>query len=91
MPYSESYDIVAFKSRQHAFHFNQILRDGGISTQLMSTPRGVSLGCGISIRFSTYMTQRVIGLYKETSIEIIGFYHIEKTGNNLHISMIPVG
>lgn len=90
MPYSEIFDIVALRSRQHAFHLNQLIRNEGISTQLISTPRELSLGCGISIRFSPFVTQRVISIYKKSMVDIIGFFHIEKSGSTMRITRIPV-
>ena len=73
MPYQESFDIIAFRSRQHAFHFSQVLRDQGISSQVMSTPKEVALGCGLSIRFSPYNTKQILQIYKRFNSPILGF------------------
>lgn len=90
MPYLESFDILSFRSRQHAFHFSQILRDQGISNQIMSTPKEVALGCGLSIRFSPYMTRRILQIYRQYNSPIIGCYHVERSGTNTSITRIPV-
>ena len=89
MAYQESFDIIAFRSRQHAFHFNQILKSQGYNTQIMSTPKEVALGCGLSIRFSPYMTPHVIRLFRQYNKPIIGFYHIVRTGANSTVTRIP--
>ena len=89
MPYQENFDIIAFRSRQHAFHFSQVLRDQGISTQVMSTPKEVALGCGLSIRFSTYMTRQIMQIYKRYNSPILGFYHVVRTGSTSQMTRIP--
>lgn len=89
MPYQESFDILSFRSRQHAFHFSQILRDQGISNQVMSTPKEVALGCGLSLRFSPYMTRRILQIYRQYNSPIIGCYHVERTGSNTSTARIP--
>ncbi|HPT78336.1 MAG TPA: DUF3343 domain-containing protein [Candidatus Atribacteria bacterium] len=90
MPYNETFDIVAFRSRQHAIHFNQVLQEAGINAHIISTPREVALGCGISLKFSPYVTNKVISLYKAYNPPIIGFYHVTRTGGSTIIARIPV-
>ena len=89
MPYQESFDIIAFRSRQHALHFSQILRNEGYNNQIMSTPKEVALGCGLSIRFSPYMTPQIINIFRRYNKPIIGFYHVVRTGANSTITRIP--
>lgn len=90
MPYQEIFDILSFRSRQHAFHFSQVLRDQGINNQVMSTPKEVALGCGLSLRFSPYMTRQILQIYKQYNSPIIGCYHVERTGSNTIITRIPI-
>lgn len=90
MPYQETFDIIAFRSRQHAFHFSQILRDQGIGSQVMSTPKEVALGCGLSIRFSPYVTNRVLNIYRNYNSPIIGCFHVTRNGSTTSIARIPV-
>ena len=58
MPLQEKFDILSFRSRQHAFHFSKILRDHGIASQIMSTPKEILLGCGAVPAIFPYMTDR---------------------------------
>jgi len=90
MPFQEVFDILSFRSRQHAFHFSQILHNNGIATQVMSTPKEVALGCGLSLRFSPYVTARVLQIYKQYNSPIIGCYHVVRTGSETKITRIPV-
>lgn len=89
MPYVENFDILSFRSRQHAFHFSQILKDHGISTVVMSTPKEVALGCGLSLRFSPYRTRRILQIYRQYNSPIIGCYHVVRTGSHTAITRIP--
>ncbi|MGI6539068.1 MAG: DUF3343 domain-containing protein [Caldicoprobacterales bacterium] len=90
MPFQESFDILSFRSRQHAFYFCNILRDHGISSQVMSTPKEVALGCGLSLRFSPYVTRRVLDIYRLYNIPVIGCYHIDRCGSGTRITRIPI-
>lgn len=89
MAYQESFDIISFHSRQHAFYFKRILQEEGYPTMIMSTPKEVAIGCGLSLRFPPYMTPKVIEIYKKHRRPIIGFYHVERTGNRSTITRIP--
>lgn len=85
----ETFDIMAFRSRQHALQYSQFLKNHGFPNQLMSTPKEVMLGCGLSLRFSPYLTPGIIDLYKRYPTPIIGFYHVRREGNKSKITRIP--
>jgi hypothetical protein len=89
MAYQESFVIIAFRSRQHALHFSQILKISNCPAQLISTPKEISLGCGLSLRFPANLISKVMQLYGRYSQPIIGFYHVQRTGNRSHIRRIP--
>ena len=90
MPIQERFDIIAFRSRQHAFHFSHILRNHGISSQIMSTPKEISLGCGLSVWVSPHVRSRVLRIYKQVNSPITGCYHVVRTGADSEIIRIPV-
>ncbi|NLC45291.1 MAG: DUF3343 domain-containing protein [Clostridiales bacterium] len=90
MAFQESFDILSFRSRQHAFHFSQILRERGIPTQTMSTPKEVALGCGLSLRFSPYVTSKVLHIYRQFNSPVIGCYHVVRTGADTRVTRIPI-
>lgn len=77
----EEFNIIAFRARQHALHFNHILKKEGYESQMMSTPKGVAMGCGLSLRFSPHLTAPVMEIYRKSDIPIIGFYSIRRIGN----------
>lgn len=88
MPYQESFDIVAFRSRQHAFHFSQVLRQEGYQALVMSTPKEVALGCGLSVRCSPYMRPQVLRILKRYNKPVQGVYHVIREGASTAVSRV---
>lgn len=73
----ETFGIAAFRSRQQVMRFESALRRAGVRCQIISTPRDVSLGCGLSVQFDLSDKARVFALYKQTRpSNLIGFYHV---------------
>ena len=73
-----SYGVAAFRSRQQVLRTNELLRRQGISSGVISTPREISAGCGLSVRFDLKDAERVksiIGANK--SQNLIGLYRAE--------------
>lgn len=77
----EIFGIAAFRSRQQVMRFEAALRRAGIRGQVISTPRDVSVGCGLSVRFDLRDAQAVISTYRQARPgNLIGFYRVERTG-----------
>lgn len=78
----EIFGIAAFRSRQQVTRFDAALRRNGIRSQVISTPRDVSIGCGLSVRFDLRDAPAVQQVYRQTRPgNLIGFYRVERTGN----------
>ncbi len=78
----ETFGIAAFRSRQQVMRFDAAMRRAGLRGQVISTPRDVSIGCGLSMRFHLNDTEAVMNLYQQTRpSNLIGFYRVERTGN----------
>lgn len=77
----EIYGIAAFRSRQQVLMFEKVLWRDGIQTQIVSTPRDVSMGCGLSVRFRIEDTEGVIrALRRINTGNLIGLYRVEHAG-----------
>lgn len=77
----ESYGIAAFRSRQQVMRFEDALRRAGIRVSIVTTPREVALGCGLSVRFELADADRVRNLYRLVNPgNLIGFYRVDYTG-----------
>lgn len=82
MTYPETFGIAAFRSRQQVTRFDSALRRAGVRSEIVSTPREVSLGCGLSVRFDLQDAQRVMNVYRRARPEnLIGFYQVDQNGN----------
>ncbi len=78
----ETFGIAAFRSRQQVMRFEAAMRRSGLRGQVISTPRDVSIGCGLSMRFNLNDTEAVMNLYQQTRpSNLIGFYRVDRTGN----------
>ena len=69
-----SYAIASFRSRQQVFGFESALK----RAEVVSTPREVALGCGLSVRFASEDWPRVSEIYRRVRPgNLIGFYQVE--------------
>ena len=83
------YGIAAFRSRQQVLRFEDALHREGISCSVMTTPRAVALGCGLSVRFDIENTERVRGvLRRENPGTLIGLYRVEYASGRPTITAI---
>ena len=75
----EVFGIASFRSRQQVLKFEGALRRAGVRVEVITTPRDVSVGCGLSIRFELGDTERVMEVYRQLRpSNLIGFYHVER-------------
>lgn len=72
---NETFGFAAFRSRQQVLRFASALQRGGIRTQVISTPRAVAVGCGLSVRFALEDKERVMEVFRRQNPgNLIGFY-----------------
>ena len=60
----ESFGIAAFRSRQQVMRFDSALRRAGIHSEIVSTPKDVSVGCGLSVAFDPRDAAAVMDIYQ---------------------------
>lgn len=76
----EVFGIASFRSRQQVLKFEGALRRSGVRVEVITTPRDVSVGCGLSIRFELADADRVMDVYKKLRpSNLIGFYRVERS------------
>lgn len=79
----ETFGIGAFRSRQQVMRFDSALRRAGVRSQVISTPRDISIGCGLSVRFELKDTKAVLDAYRQSRPgNLIGFYQVTRSGNS---------
>ena len=77
----ETYGIASFRSRQQVLHFEDALRRDGLNVGVMTTPRAVAMGCGLSVRFDLRDVERVKQVLRwENPGNLIGLYRVEQGG-----------
>ena len=88
MTQQETFGIAAFRSRQQVMRFDSALRRAGVACDVISTPREVSMGCGLSVRFDLKDAGSVQNIYRQTRPgNLIGFYQVSRSpGERLRVT-----
>ena len=89
----ERYGVAAFRSRQQVLKINEMLKREGIPSAVVSTPREISAGCGLSVRFDLKdagSVKRVISYAKP--VNLIGLYMVtNENGKRSRLSSLSFG
>lgn len=84
---NEAFGIASFRSRQQVLKFENALRREGVRVSIITTPRDVAVGCGLSIRFELDEFDAVLDAYhRYRPSNLIGFYQVERTPGNRTIT-----
>ena len=71
------FGIASFRSRQQVFAFEGALSRQGLRAEVVSTPREVALGCGLSVRFQMQdleKVRRAVAAQRPTNL--VGIYQV---------------
>ncbi len=78
-PMKEAFGIASFRSRQQVLKFESALRRMGLRVSVITTPRDVAVGCGLSLRFELSDFETVKRGYQQLKpTNLIGFYHVQR-------------
>lgn len=73
--------VAAFRSRQQVMRFEGVLRRAGLNVRVISTPRDVAIGCGLSVEFSIHDAATVQSILGRAHVpNLIGLYQIDRRG-----------
>ena len=87
---NSSFGIIAFRSRTQVLRMEDALHRAGLSAGVVSTPREVAIGCGLSVRFELSQTQAVMSVYRRVNPSaLIGFYRVDNYGTR-QVSLTPL-
>lgn len=82
----ETYGVAAFRSRQQVLRFEAALRRMGVPARVVTTPRDIAMGCGLSVRFPMEYLQDVRrALLAQNTSNLIGLYRAEYDGGKLKV------
>ena len=88
---STSFGIAAFRSRTQVLRLEDALRRAGLDAGVISTPREVAMGCGLSVRFNLADTPKVMTVYRRLNPgALVGFYRVDDYGTR-QIRLSPLG
>ena len=80
------YGVCAFRSRSQAYKFYDILKRAGLTVRIISSPKEIAVGCGISVRIETAQLQRAVDIYKRNPPNAtVGFYRVQWADGKAHI------
>ena len=86
----QSFGIASFRSRSQVLRLEDALRRAGLFAGVISTPREVALGCGLSVRFELHQLAQVLAIYRRLSPgALIGFYRVDHYGTR-QMSLTPL-
>lgn len=86
-----SFGIAAFRSRTQVLRMEDALRRAGLTAGVISTPREVAIGCGLSVRFELADTAQVMQVYRRLNPSaLVGFYRVDDYGTR-QIRLTPLG
>ena len=75
----ETFGIASFRSRQQVLAFERAMRRMGLRVSVVTTPRDVAVGCGLSVRFDLNDESKVRDAYAQLQpTNLIGFYRVER-------------
>ena len=80
------YGVAAFRSRQQVLRFEAALNRQGIPARVVTTPRDIAMGCGLSVRFPVESLPEVRrALLTQNTSNLIGLYRAEYDGARLRV------
>ena len=88
---NEQFGIAAFRSRQQVMQFERALRRAGVPADIVTTPRAVAVGCGLSVSFQLRDRRDVADVYHlERPDNLIGFYQVDRSASG-RTTVKPLG
>jgi hypothetical protein len=80
------FGVASFRSRQNVIKLDRALKRNNISSNLITTPKKVSMGCGLSVQFDLKDFDRVREVMgRERPETFMGFYTVDKTQGYMRV------
>lgn len=84
---NDVYGIAAYRSRQQVLMLESALRREGVNVKIVTTPREVSMGCGLSARFELSDAPHVARtVHRMNTGNLIGLYRVEYANGRTKLS-----
>ncbi|HOV70099.1 MAG TPA: DUF3343 domain-containing protein, partial [Clostridia bacterium] len=74
----QRYILAVFRSRQHTLQYEAVLKRMGIQSEVISTPKETSVGCGLSLKIDIRDLRRITELWQYNRPDpLVGVYIVE--------------
>lgn len=84
---NDVYGIAAYRSRQQVLMLESALRREGVNVKIVTTPREVSMGCGLSARFELSDAPHVARTVRRMNTgNLIRLYRVEYANGRTKLS-----
>ena len=84
---NDVYGIAVYRSRQQVLMLESALRREGVNVKIVTTPREVSMGCGLSARFELSDAPHVARTVRRMNTgNLIGLYRVEYANGRTKLS-----
>ena len=81
--------IAAFRSRAQTLKLLQIAKANGIPCRIINTPKGVAVGCGLSVSFDPEYYPYVRDIVRRGTFDLLaGFFIVTRMGNRTAVKRI---
>ncbi len=89
---NQSFGIAAFRSRTQVLRMEDALHRAGLNAGVVSTPREVALGCGLSVRFELRDTAQAMAVCRRMNPgALIGFFRVDDYGTRqMRLTPLPM-
>ena len=85
----DEYGIAAFRSRQQVMRVEAALKREGLNVHVISTPREIAIGCGLSVQFAMKdlkVVQSVLNRIRPDNM--VGVYRAGRQDGRMRITAI---
>lgn len=70
-------NVVTFESTHHAIAGEKYIKEKGLNTKTIPTPREITASCGLSIKFEIQDLKQIEEIINQHKLKIEGIYSIE--------------
>lgn len=82
------YVLVAMRSRSAVVGLSEFLTASGIKNQIVSTPKGAGVGCGLSVKISIDSFMKVKRVVNIKKINVAGYFLVKIMGGRVYVKAI---
>ncbi|MBR5388689.1 MAG: DUF3343 domain-containing protein [Clostridia bacterium] len=80
---------VTYRSRAHTLRFHEFLKDNGIYSEIINTPKEAGVGCGLSVKTDPKYFSAIKKAVRITELKsFAGFFLVKNYGGKRSVTSI---